>query len=140
MSYYFYKFFCMYHKQKNSLSTCFLRLIFLLTSLFSKSALNSIDPLQGLPLGLKVLFRMPISRFLQKKRNISQNNHSLSFVVTRCGTRCHLLYHSLSLDVLLVCLFINDLIQRRISDRNGKDNKNFYLLKQKISWSFKAQK
>ena len=44
---------CMYHKQKNSFSTCFLRLIFLLTSLFSKSALNSIDPLQGLPLGLK---------------------------------------------------------------------------------------
>ena len=30
--------------------------------------------------------------------------HSLSFVVTRCTTRCH----SLSLDVLLVCLFIND--------------------------------
>ena len=48
--------------------------------------------------------------------------HSLSFVVTRCTTRCHSLYHSLSfvvtrcttrchslsLDVLLVCLFIND--------------------------------
>ena len=30
--------------------------------------------------------------------------HSLSFVVTRCTTR----FHSLSLDVLLVCLFIND--------------------------------
>ena len=56
-------------------------------------------------------------------------SHSLSFVVTRCTTRCHslslvvirchLLYHSmslvvirchlLSLDVPLVCLFINDL-------------------------------
>ena len=30
--------------------------------------------------------------------------HSLSFVVSRCTTRCH----SLSLDVPLVCLFIND--------------------------------
>ena len=49
--------------------------------------------------------------------------HSLSVVATRCTTRCHLLYHSLSfvvtccttrchslsLDVPLVCLFINDL-------------------------------
>ena len=34
--------------------------------------------------------------------------HSLSFVVTRCTTRCH----SLSLDVLLVCLFINDLLNQ----------------------------
>ena len=52
--------------------------------------------------------------------------HSLSFVVTRCTTCCHSLYHllslfvplvvtlcttccnSLSLDVPLVCLFIND--------------------------------
>ena len=52
--------------------------------------------------------------------------HSLSFVVTRCTTRCHSLYHSLSfvvtrcttrchslsLDVLLVCLFINDLLNQ----------------------------
>ena len=30
--------------------------------------------------------------------------HSLSFVVTRCTIRCH----SFSLDVPLVCLFIND--------------------------------
>ena len=53
--------------------------------------------------------------------------HSLSFVVTRCTTRCHSLYHSLSfvvtrcttrfirfhslsLDVPLVCLFINNLL------------------------------
>ena len=34
---------------------------------------------------------------------------SLSLVVIRCTTRCHSLYHSLSLDVPLVCLFINDL-------------------------------
>ena len=48
--------------------------------------------------------------------------HSLSFVVTRCTTRCHSLYHSLSLvvircpslslDVPLVCLFINNQIFR----------------------------
>ena len=45
-------------------------------------------------------------------------HHSMSFVVTRCTTRCQSLYHSLSLvvirchslslDVPLVCLFIND--------------------------------
>ena len=44
--------------------------------------------------------------------------HSLSLVVTCCITRCHSLYHSMSfvvtrchsmsLDVPLVCLFIND--------------------------------
>ena len=44
--------------------------------------------------------------------------HSLLLVVTRCITRCHSLYHllsfvvtrchSMSLDVPLVCLFIND--------------------------------
>ena len=47
--------------------------------------------------------------------------HSLSFVVTRCHSlyhslplvviRCHSLYHLLSLDVPLVCLFINDLAE-----------------------------
>ena len=31
------------------------------------------------------------------------------FVVTRCTTRTHSLYYSLSLDVPLVCLFINNL-------------------------------
>ena len=41
--------------------------------------------------------------------------HSLSLVVTRCTTHCHSLSlvftrcHSLSLDVPLVCFFINDL-------------------------------
>ena len=45
-------------------------------------------------------------------------HHSLSLVVIRCTTHCHSLYHSLSLvvtrcyllslDVPLVCLFIND--------------------------------
>ena len=32
----------------------------------------------------------------------------LSFVLTRCTTRCH----SLSLDVLIVCLFVNDLLRQ----------------------------
>ena len=35
--------------------------------------------------------------------------HLLSFVVIRCHSLYHSLYHSLSLDVPLVCLFINDL-------------------------------
>ena len=39
-----------------------------------------------------------------KKRKISRNGHSLSFVVTRCTTRCHSLYHSLSLVVPLVVI------------------------------------
>ena len=54
--------------------------------------------------------------------------HSLSLAVICCATRshslynslslvairCQSLYHSLSLDVPLVCLFINDLIDRMI--------------------------
>ena len=65
--------------------------------------------------------------------------HSLSFVVTRCTTRCttrcYSLYHSLSLvvirctsrchslslDVSLVCLFINDHTKNIIS-KQGKWN------------------
>ena len=56
-----------------------------------------------------------------KKRKIGRNGHSLSLVslvAIRCTTRCHSFsfvvtrcttrFHSLSLDVLLVCLFIND--------------------------------
>ena len=46
----------------------------------------------------RVLFRVSISNLLSKKKKIGQNNHSLSFIVTRC----HSLYHSLSLVVLLV--------------------------------------
>ena len=34
--------------------------------------------------------------------------HSLSFVVLLVAIRCHSFYHLLSLDELLVCLFIND--------------------------------
>ena len=30
----------------------------------------------------------------KKKRKISRNGHSLTFVVTRCTTRCHSMYHS----------------------------------------------
>ena len=69
---------------------------------------------------------------LFEKRKMSQNDHQLSLVVihchslspdvplvvTRCTPRCHLLlliaircsslYHSMSLDVSLVCLFINN--------------------------------
>ena len=58
---------------------------------------------------------MPISRFNSKKKEIGQNNHLLSFVVTCCHslslvvplvvtrstTRCHSL-------LLVVCIFIND--------------------------------
>ena len=78
---------------------------------------------------------MPLSRFLSKKKKIGEittHYHSLSLVVIRCHllplivpldvicctTRCHSLSflvtrcttcsQSLSLDVSLVCLFIND--------------------------------
>ena len=34
--------------------------------------------------------------------------HSLSLVVPLVVIPCHLLYHSFSLDVPIVCLFIND--------------------------------
>ena len=46
------------------------------------------------------------SSFIWKKRKISWNGHSLTFVVTRCTTRCHslslfaTLCHSLSLVVI----------------------------------------
>ena len=88
------------------------------------SALNSIGLLQGAQWCAPLLF--------EKKRKISQNGHSLSLVATRCYSlyhslslavplvviRCHLLpfvvipcttsRRLLSLDVPLVCLFIND--------------------------------
>ena len=65
---------------------------------------------------------MPISRSLslekRKLSEISLHCHSLSLVVTRyhslslvlplADTRCHSLYNLLSLDVSLVCFFIND--------------------------------
>ena len=40
-------------------------------------------------------------------------SYSLSFVVPLVVIRSHSLYHSLSLNVLLVCLFINDRARRR---------------------------
>ena len=43
--------------------------------------------------------------------------HSLSFVVTRCITRCH----SLSLVVPLVSLFINDLFREAFLQVNGEN-------------------
>ena len=47
----------------------------------------------------------------KKKRKISRNGYSLSFVVPlvgiRCTPCCHSLYHLLSLHVPFVCLFIN---------------------------------
>ena len=63
-------------------------------------------------------------------------HHSLSFVVTRCTTRCH----SLSLDVPLVCLFINDLfvVTNRFTDyKAGQKKASFHFpkdqeLKQKL--------
>ena len=66
---------------------------------------------------------MPSGRLLSylKKRKISRNGHSLSFVELLVVTCCHSLYHSLlfvvthchslSLDVPLVCAFINDLLE-----------------------------
>ena len=110
------------------------------------------SPIQDPVHCLKGLFRVHSGRFLSylKKRKISQNNHSLSFVVTCCHllsfvvircrslslivicchslslvvplivfrchslsfivTRCNTYCHWLSLDVSLVCLFINDFL------------------------------
>ena len=51
---------------------------------------------------------------LSKKENcpkypfIVTRYHSLSLVLPLADTRCHSLYNSLSLDVSLVCFFIND--------------------------------
>ena len=88
----------MYHKQKN-LNTYFLLLIFLLTSLFAKSALNSIGPLQGLPQSLKGSLQ-GVYQQVPKFAKITIHCHSFSLVVTRC----HSLYHSLSLLVSLVVI------------------------------------
>ena len=103
------------------------------------SALNSIGLLQRSSSKFKKFsFRVLSGRLLfdlNKKRKISWNGHSLTFVVTRCSTRCrslslfvtlchslslvvtryHSLYHSLSLDVPLACLFINDHISIALS-------------------------
>ena len=99
------------------------------------SALNSIVSLQGPPQGLKGSpqgAQRQGSFLFEKKKNLPKwslvrchplyhslsllvirchslyhsSNYSLSFVVTLCITRCH----SLSLDVPLACLLINDLV------------------------------
>ena len=76
----------------------------------------------------------------KKNPKNSRNGHLLSFVVTRCATRCHSLSlvvtlchslslvvircHSLSLDVPFVCLFINDSKVKTFS----LVHKQFYLI------------
>ena len=74
------------------------------------SALNSIGRLQrsssrfkGFSLGCLVVGFSLIWK-KEKLAEMVTRSHSLSLVVIRC----HSLYHSLSLDVPLVCLFIND--------------------------------
>ena len=103
--------------KKTVVSQCFF-----LGACFTKSALNSIGPLQGSPQGLKGSLQGASwqVRLLFKRREISRYNDLMSFDVTRCIIRCHSLYHSLSfivtrcchsmlsLDVSPNCLFIND--------------------------------
>ena len=98
----------MYHKQENYLDFCFLRLMFLLRDLFlflfQPSLFRVLFIVQEtVQETLQSLFRVHCGRFLSdlKKRKISQNDHSLSFVVTRC--------HSLSFVVSRCttrCLYI----------------------------------
>ena len=98
----------MYHKQENCLDFCFLRLMFLLRDLFlflfQPSLFRVLFIVQEtVQETLQSLFRVHCGRFLSdlKKRKISQNDHSLSFVVTRC--------HSLSFVVSRCttrCLYI----------------------------------
>ena len=83
---------------------------------FSQSAINSINPFHGTSQGLWIK-GSPLeylvtgsSLFLKK---ISQNDHSLLFVVPGCTTRCSWFYHSLSLAVPLVvilCHFLPSLV------------------------------
>ena len=88
----------------------FLLLIFLFGCLFLLLIQQAFfkGPLQGLkssPQGAQ--WQAPL--LFEKKKNqpkwplVATHYHSLSLVVTRCTTRCH----SLSLDVQLICLFIN---------------------------------
>ena len=88
---------------------CFCSFYFLLLIFFLDACLE-----------LRVLLRMlsgrPLS-YLKEKRKISRNDRSLSFVVTLCTTRCHLLslfvihYHSLSL-VVIRCHLLSFVVTR----------------------------
>ena len=94
----------MYHKQKNCLNTnaTYCSRFFLGTD-FDKSVFNSICSLNRSPQDLwPSFYRVLSDRFLSysKERKFSRSDHSLSFVVTRCSTRCHSLYHSLTLNVI----------------------------------------
>ena len=81
-----------WYKSANSCfcSSCFLLLIFLFGWLFLLLIQQAFfkGPLQGLkssPQGAQ--WYTPL--LFEKKRKISWNGHSLTFVVTRCTTRCH---------------------------------------------------
>ena len=47
------------------------------------------------------------SSYAKKQRKITQNDHLLLLVVISCHVFAR--FHSFSLDVSLVCLFVNDL-------------------------------
>ena len=81
---------------KNCLNTCFSLLMFLLMDFFLISIQQSL--FKVLLKVERVLFRVVSGRFLsyKEKSKNSRNDHSLSFVVTRC--------QSLSLVVLLVVI------------------------------------
>ena len=72
------------------------------------------------------------SSLIGKKEKLAEmvtHCHSLSFVVIRC----HSLYHSLSLDLPLICLFINDPLAYNLSESNVFTS-NYYVYK--ISFLF----
>ena len=69
---------------------------------FAQSTINSINPFHGTSQGLWIkgspLWYLVTGSSLFLKK-ISQNDHSLLFVVPGCTTRCSWFYHSLSLAV-----------------------------------------
>ena len=102
-----------WYKSANSCfcSSCFLLLIFLFGWLFLLLIHQAVfkGPLQGLkssPQGVQ--WQAP--PLLEKKK---KNQPEWSLV----DIRCHSLYHSLSLDVPLVCLFINDLHKQSLVNK-----------------------
>ena len=89
----------------------------------------------------KKLAKTPLSFVVTRCHSLSfvvTRCHLLSIVVSRCITRCHSLchsssfvvihshslYHSLSLDVSLVCLFINNPCKGNILSTTPKNSGN----------------
>ena len=115
---------------KSCFISCFLLLIFLLRDFFSSQFNSRSSRTSSTLKEFSLEYLLVGFSFNRKKRKLSWNDNSLSFIVTRCHSlsliiRCDFLYqslsplyhsmsfvvthcHSLPLDVSLVCLLIND--------------------------------